>query len=484
MAYLVNQTNGTLLATVLDGAVDQTHAGISLIGRQVTSYGELQNDNFVRITENFSNSYPPANPLEGQIWWNSELKTMQTYDGSHWRPVSGFTSAASAPLMPYVGDHWWDSVNEQYFIYSGSSWVLVGPAYSAAIGKSGSIVETVLDTAGAGHTIVKIYNKNTVIAIVNGDAMFTPAVAIPGFDIVSTGISLATSISLNKFVGTATNADNLGNLSASQFLRSDAPGVSNSRLSIKNQFDVGGNNELNIAADGTNVAITNTAANGNINLTVNKSGVLTQALSIDGSTGLITIATDPVSTQGIATKNYVDTGLTSLRAEIDTSILESQAVIGAQISRTQANLNSAVTGIYASLAPKQDPEFSGTPKVPTATPGTNTLQVASTEFVNTAIKNIDYSTIYNAGNSISVNPTGISVTISNVSVASVTTTGINTITQPIGTNSSKVATTAYSDRGDKNFVLNNSRYQPTCYVSSNPPDNSIGANGDMWYQYI
>jgi hypothetical protein len=39
------------------------------------------------------------------------------------------------------------------------------------------------------------------------------------------------------------------------------------------------------------------------------------------------------------------------------------------------------------LAPKASPEFTGTPKAPTANAGTNTTQIATTEFVGTAITN-------------------------------------------------------------------------------------------------
>ena len=49
-------------------------------------------------------------------------------------------------------------------------------------------------------------------------------------------------------------------------------------------------------------------------------------------------------------------------------------------------------------------------------------------------------------------------------------------------NSSKVATTAYADRGDKNYVRNSTKYQPTCYVSDQVPDNNIGSDGDFWFQ--
>jgi hypothetical protein len=98
MAYLVNQTNGTLLATVLDGAVDRYHAGIALIGKQVTNYGEIQNENFVRMTENFSSADSPANPLEGQLWWNSTTKMLYIYNGTAWVNTSPRISIPTSPI--------------------------------------------------------------------------------------------------------------------------------------------------------------------------------------------------------------------------------------------------------------------------------------------------------------------------------------------------------------------------------------------------
>jgi hypothetical protein len=98
MAYLVNQTNGTLLATVLDGAVDRTHAGIALVGKKVTNYGEIQNENFVRITENFSSPDSPVSPLEGQLWWNSTSNTLSVFDGAAWNTVGTWNSVPTSAI--------------------------------------------------------------------------------------------------------------------------------------------------------------------------------------------------------------------------------------------------------------------------------------------------------------------------------------------------------------------------------------------------
>ena len=55
-----------------------------------------------------------------------------------------------------------------------------------------------------------------------------------------------------------------------------------------------------------------------------------------------------------------------------------------QIAST-AFVQAAITAAVASLAPLASPTFSGVPTVPTAAPGTNTLQAASTAFVQAAL---------------------------------------------------------------------------------------------------
>jgi hypothetical protein len=34
-----------------------------------------------------SGATAPANPIEGQLWWNSSTKQMNVYDGTHWVPL-------------------------------------------------------------------------------------------------------------------------------------------------------------------------------------------------------------------------------------------------------------------------------------------------------------------------------------------------------------------------------------------------------------
>jgi hypothetical protein len=61
------------------------------------------------------------------------------------------------------------------------------------------------------------------------------------------------------------------------------------------------------------------------------------------------------------------------------------SVIGSDGSGKSKVLSAAEIRAAAEAAPIASPTFTGTPAVPTATPGTNTTQAASTEFVTAAV---------------------------------------------------------------------------------------------------
>ena len=87
MAYTVNKTNGGVLATVSDGTIDST-TDLKFIGKNYSGYGELLNENFVKLLENFSNTSAPSAPLAGQLWWDSSNSLLKVYTGSAFKTVS------------------------------------------------------------------------------------------------------------------------------------------------------------------------------------------------------------------------------------------------------------------------------------------------------------------------------------------------------------------------------------------------------------
>lgn len=64
MAYQVNKYNGTLLTTVEDGTIDTT-TDLRFIGKNYAGYGEVQNENFLHLLENFANTSAPSKVLTG-----------------------------------------------------------------------------------------------------------------------------------------------------------------------------------------------------------------------------------------------------------------------------------------------------------------------------------------------------------------------------------------------------------------------------------
>ena len=88
MAYVVTNTRGQIIAVVQDGTVDTTSTSQTLVGKNVTPYGEYEVENLVHQLENFANSSPPGNPIEGQLWWDTGNKLLKAWNGNAWSSVS------------------------------------------------------------------------------------------------------------------------------------------------------------------------------------------------------------------------------------------------------------------------------------------------------------------------------------------------------------------------------------------------------------
>ena len=165
--YNLYKTNGELYTSLPDGTPD-TNTGLTFIGRNFIEYGEIQNQNFLRLLENFASNLPPGEsigfaPIPGQLWYDAGNNRLRVYDGTNFVNVSESSVGSSAPSDSKTGDQWWDTTNKQLKVNDGTQWVLINPPYTAAQGKSGSIVETVTDGSSVTHTVVNTYTNNQLI---------------------------------------------------------------------------------------------------------------------------------------------------------------------------------------------------------------------------------------------------------------------------------------------------------------------------------
>ena len=126
MAYIINTYNNAQLAVVQDGTIDQT-TDLKLVGKNYAGYGEIQNENFVFLLENFAGLTEPPKAIIGQIWFDAANSKLKFYDGFQWRVAGGAFTSDEQPAGLSIGDFWWDTNNEQLYAYNGTEWVLIGP---------------------------------------------------------------------------------------------------------------------------------------------------------------------------------------------------------------------------------------------------------------------------------------------------------------------------------------------------------------------
>ena len=55
MSYEINKTDGTALVTLTDGTID-TSTSLTLFGKSYSGFGELLNENLIKLLENSSST--------------------------------------------------------------------------------------------------------------------------------------------------------------------------------------------------------------------------------------------------------------------------------------------------------------------------------------------------------------------------------------------------------------------------------------------
>jgi hypothetical protein len=345
MSYTINLTDGALFATIADGTIN-TSSSMTLVGKNYAGYGQFLDTNFIHLLENASNTTAPGAPLTGQLWWDSGNGLMKVYTGTTWKTISSATSSSTAPSSNVTGDLWYDTVNQQLNVWTGTAWLLVGPQFTAGQGTTGAIAATITDNTSVTHTVIELYVNDNIVGIISKDATFTPQTTIPGFTTVRPGITLATLIGsqVPLFQGTATNADSLGGVSASSFMRTDANTSTSGTLSVLNNtgLSVGASSSFRVSVSGTDVTLRNQTSGGNLYFGVNVAGNVTPTLTMFGANGAIS--------GNQINANYADV---AERFEADTELLPGTVVeLGgsAEITQVDTDLSENVFGVISTRA--------------------------------------------------------------------------------------------------------------------------------------
>jgi microcystin-dependent protein len=335
MPYTVPYTDSTNPAkpaiTVADGALNN-QTSLTFVGKNYAGYAPIHAADLLHLLENFAAPTAPANPIQGQLWYDTALgnNILRVYDGAGtWNEAgsikrSGVSTLAATGGVPDVtnattGDLWVDTDNSQLYLFSGSSWLLIGPQFSS--GKAtGPLVESIVDTGNVTHSVISLYaasssdNSAYRIAIISKDS-FTPKTTLTGFSIINSGLNLSSTISTDSSLtptniwgnAQAANALNVNGIavSAANFLRGDASAgnsqtTSNVPINIRNTggLGLGGDLSFNISQTNSGFLFNSSTSTNSIDFVLNKNNLV--HLDPSGTVGIGNGNTSPASTLSVA----------------------------------------------------------------------------------------------------------------------------------------------------------------------------------------
>lgn len=115
MAYIVNKTDGTVVATVADGTIDTTSTSLTLLGKGFNNYGEIVAEDWVHLMEHFSNATAPSNELRGQLWHDTvadkiKVNISNVQGNPEWVVIGSAFVSATEPADGFgIGGFWFDT---------------------------------------------------------------------------------------------------------------------------------------------------------------------------------------------------------------------------------------------------------------------------------------------------------------------------------------------------------------------------------------
>ena len=301
MAYTIFNTRNNEIAVVEDGTINNS-TDLKLIGKNYAGYGEIQNENFVYLLENFAGANQPPRPIAGQLWFDTDDSKIKVYDGNDenvFVPLGNVhigakpTGAAITAANVNKGDLWWDDVTSQLYAHNGAAagdpFVLIGPKASQDVRTEVTDV-VVYDNLFAGqadptpyqHKILKGFVDDTVVFIASNDEFtLDDSNAISGFDRIKKGITLVNTQNANngvtggnyQFHGSSADALRLGGTLAEEFVqRSNPVFVTQVNIDDNDGLLIGPNNEVLLKVGSGEAILESTITGAKMNFKVKDSG--------------------------------------------------------------------------------------------------------------------------------------------------------------------------------------------------------------------
>lgn len=103
MSYPIRKSDGTLIIDLQPGVTDTSKTSLALIGKNSADFGLNQNQNFVKLLENFANAASPTNVVTGQLWFDTAAQQLNIYTSSGYKALGPF-AALQTPSVSNISD--------------------------------------------------------------------------------------------------------------------------------------------------------------------------------------------------------------------------------------------------------------------------------------------------------------------------------------------------------------------------------------------
>lgn len=443
---LLQATGG--LVTLTSNGVPQESLPNGSIAVDVTNdvFYFRSNGEWLEVSSGANVTIQATEPLDaesGDLWFDSDTLVLYILNGASWVSVSGsltlaelddvnIASVQEGDILSYDGTSWVPSLgnNSKYAIASvigdgtttefsivhnfGSRDVLVIARNNASPYENIEIGWESTDS----NTVGIIFSDPPAVDGVRINVLYTGATTLSGTysTTIGDGTSLQYLLSHNLNTrdinvvcreasspyGVIDIAWEATTVDTATVYFSESPALNDVRVTVySSQVLFGGSSGGGGGASSldelSDVAITS-AANGQV-LTYNGTSWVNQspAATIDSLDDIADVnvsaassgdflkfdGTNWVPQDGIATETYVDTAISNL-VDVAPTALDTLNELAAALGDDE-NFATTVTNALADKAPLASPGLTGTPTAPTAVYGTDTTQIATTEFVQDAI---------------------------------------------------------------------------------------------------
>lgn len=231
MGYIITKSDNETLILLNDGQVDNAVSSLTLVGKNVSGFGDAQNENFVRLLENFANSSAnlsgsgqPRSPLRGQLWFdtNPNVNRPLVYDGASWRPLAvtivGTTTtntlinATANPPIPFaanrLGDFFFNTTNKKLYVVSSTNTelTLIGPEAVNGFEDTRMSSTTMFDSSNNPKPVIQMIVDGEVVAVVSSSTFqVSNSSPVTGFTRVYRGVTFKNYNSSTRYTTATTD---------------------------------------------------------------------------------------------------------------------------------------------------------------------------------------------------------------------------------------------------------------------------------------